>query len=268
MALGSERLVGRAGELKSLEHALAELGRGRPGVLALLGEPGMGKTRLLAELAARAVERRQLVLSGSASELERELPFGLFVDALDDYVLALEPRWLDGLDDVTRGELGHVLPSFPAAAGSLQHERFRTHRAVRRLLEELTVLKPLVLLLDDVHWADSGSLELLGSLLRHPPAAPVLLAVAVRPRQAPERLSGALERAERAGAVARLELGALSAEEARELSAERRLSGCTRRAAATRSTSSSWRGRPTPQRRSGPPCRWRACRCRGPWRPR
>ena len=55
-----------------------------------------------------------------------------------------------------------------------------------------------MLILDDLHWADSGSLELLGALLRRPPSAPVLLALAVRPRQLPERLAGALERAARA----------------------------------------------------------------------
>jgi DNA-binding NarL/FixJ family response regulator/tetratricopeptide (TPR) repeat protein len=74
-----------------------------------------------------------------------------------------------------------------------------------------------VLVLDDLHWADSGALELIGALLRRPPAAPVLLALALRPRQIPDRLWAALERAQRAGAVTYLEVGGLSADEAREL---------------------------------------------------
>ena len=57
------------------------------------------------------------------------------------------------------------------------------HRGVRQLLEGLAATKPLVLLLDDVHWADTASAELLGSLLRRPPDAAVLLGVAARPRQ-------------------------------------------------------------------------------------
>ena len=60
-------------------------------MLELAGEPGIGKTRLLGELGARADRRGQLVLAGSASELERELPFWIFVDALDDYVHGLDP---------------------------------------------------------------------------------------------------------------------------------------------------------------------------------
>ena len=73
MDVASEQLVGRAGELRSLDDALDGLGRQRPAVLAVVGEPGIGKTRLLSELGARANGRGQLVLSGSASELEREL---------------------------------------------------------------------------------------------------------------------------------------------------------------------------------------------------
>ena len=86
MALHVERLVGRAEEMSSLDQVLAELDQGSSAALLLVGEPGIGKTRLLAELAARADARGQLVLSGSASELERDLPFSVFVDALDEYV--------------------------------------------------------------------------------------------------------------------------------------------------------------------------------------
>jgi uncharacterized integral membrane protein len=67
-------LVGRARELASLDQALADMEQGPPVALELGGEPGIGKTRLLAELAARAESRGHLVLAGSASELERDLP--------------------------------------------------------------------------------------------------------------------------------------------------------------------------------------------------
>ena len=85
------------------------------------------------------------------------------------------------------------------------------------LLETLAQTQPVVLLLDDVHWADPASVELLGALLNRPPAAQVLIALAVRPRQMGKRLVAAVDRAHRAGAIARIELEALNPDEAREL---------------------------------------------------
>jgi DNA-binding NarL/FixJ family response regulator len=206
------------------DDALSELDSGRAAALALIGEPGIGKTRLLAELAARADARGQLVLYGSASELERDLPFWVFVDALDEYVAGLQPRRLEALDDDARTELALVLPALsrfkPAPEAAFQHERYRSHRALRELLERLTASGPLVLVLDDLHWADAGSVELLGALLRQPPAAAVLVALAVRPRQAPERVAATLERAQRTGTLLRVEVGALTPNEARELLGE------------------------------------------------
>src|SRR5215467_9902515 len=196
VTLLSGHFARRADELGSLERILDELDRGCPGAIEVAGEPGIGKTRLLRELAARAGARGHLVLSGAASEFENDLPFSVFVDALDEHVAGLEPDRLAVLDDAVQAELAHVLPSLSAlAAGrevASQHERYRSHRAVRALLENLAQALPLVLILDDVHWADSASAELLGALLRRPPAAAVLTAVALRPRQLPERLSVAL----------------------------------------------------------------------------
>jgi DNA-binding NarL/FixJ family response regulator len=186
-----------------------------------VGEPGIGKSRLLAELCERAGAGDKLVVSGSASELEQDLPFGVFVDALDEYVHSLEPHRLEALDEDVRSELAAVFPSLSALATegtqTLQHERYRSYRAVRKLLELLTADRPLVLVLDDLHWADPASVELLGALLRRPPAAPVLLALALRPRQVPERLSSAIARAHRSSTLDRLELRALTRAEAREL---------------------------------------------------
>jgi ATP/maltotriose-dependent transcriptional regulator MalT len=221
MSVQTDHFVGRAEELGSFARALAELDRGRAAAILVVGEPGIGKTRLLAEFGARADAEGHLVLSGAASELERDLPFSVLVDALDEYVRGLASDRLALLDDDVRTELAHVFPSLTAIAGgqqaALQHERYRSHRAVRALLEQLASTQPLVLELDDLHWADPASIELLGALLRRPPAAPVLLALATRPRQVPERLSAALERASRANQITRVELGALTAGEAREL---------------------------------------------------
>lgn len=217
----STRLVGRVDELESLELALDGLDRRASGAIELLGEPGIGKTRLLSELATRAARRGHLVLSGSASELERELPFSVFVHALDEYVESLERSELSTFDADVRAELAHVLPSLSTLdEGQVvapQHERYRSHRAMRYLLEHLAQTKPLLLMLDDFHWADSASAELLGALLRRPPSAAVLTVVALRPRQTSDRLAAALERTHRAAALGRIEIGALTLAEAREL---------------------------------------------------
>src|SRR4051812_17595735 len=106
-----EHLVGRAEFCGVFDDALADLGRGRSGALAVVGEPGIGKTRLLSELAARADRCGHLVLRGSATELERDLPFWVFVDALDEYTRGLAPQRLDALDDETRAALADILPS-------------------------------------------------------------------------------------------------------------------------------------------------------------
>jgi AAA ATPase-like protein len=155
-----------------------------------------------------------LVLFGSASELERDLPFSVFVDALDEYVEGLAPQRLEPVADDVRYELALVLPSLSrfgaGGAGALHHERYRSHRGVRALLERLTAARSLVLALDDLHWADAASVELLGALLRRPPAASVLLALGLRPRQVPQRLAVATERAHSQGMLVHVELDALT----------------------------------------------------------
>src|SRR3954465_214462 len=218
---GAPHLVGRAFELGSVDRLLAEVGEGRSVALELVGEPGIGKTRLLSELASRADKRGYLVLSGRAGELELDLPFWVFVDAVDEFVHGLDPSRLQSLDGDVRAELATVFPSLAGLATgrrtAIQHERYRSHRAVCVLLEMLAQTQPVLLVLDDVHWADPASVELLAALLHRPPTAQVLVALAVRPRQMGERLGAALERAHRAGTIVRIELGALSRGEASEL---------------------------------------------------
>jgi ATP/maltotriose-dependent transcriptional regulator MalT len=219
-----DHFVGRSEELGVLEQVLGQADEGHAAAIEVVGEPGIGKTRLLAELAGHADADGRLVLQGSASELEVDLPFSVFVDALDEYVRGLDPRSFDRLGEVTRTELAHVIPSLSALATghevAVQHERYRTHSAVRALLEHLAATSTLVLVLDDLHWADAASVELLGALLRRPPAAPVLIALGLRPRGGSERLVAALERSHRAGELVRIELDALTPDEARELLGE------------------------------------------------
>jgi predicted ATPase/DNA-binding NarL/FixJ family response regulator len=187
-------------------------------VVEVVGEPGIGKTRLLAELCARAEERGHLVLSGRAAEFERDLPFGVLLDALDDYVGSLQPRVLESIREDHLRELASIFPSLSdapgGASGALLTERYRAHRAVRVLLERLATRRPIVLALDDLHWADDGALELVSHLLRRQPSGAVLLLLAMRSGQAPARLAAALAEGAREGVVERVELTALTREQA------------------------------------------------------
>src|SRR5919107_1221380 len=145
MRIAAAPLVGRLAELALIDSALAELDRRQWAAIALFGEPGIGKTRLLTELTGRADRLGHLVLSGSASELERDLPFWVFVSALDDYVRGRDPRLFHLLSDQVQDELATVLPSMTSPrkdGGSAPlHARYRTHHAVRELLQSLTATK-------------------------------------------------------------------------------------------------------------------------------
>ncbi|HEX6024038.1 MAG TPA: AAA family ATPase, partial [Solirubrobacter sp.] len=190
-------LIGRTGEVAALQEALAGVRRRRSGAcVAITGALGLGKSRMLAELAARA----DVVFSGRGSEFETGVPYGPVIDALDDHLRARGRA----LDDV----LGATLDA----------ERFEAHRAVRVLLEDLA---PAVLALDDLHWADAATLELVCHLLRHPPAAPVLMAIAYRPMTG--ALPAAVARACRDGTCRRIDLQPLTDEEARALVADERV---------------------------------------------
>jgi hypothetical protein len=85
VAAANGRLLGRRAEIAAVDDALEELERRRGTVIAFSGEGGIGKTRLLDELGTRADARGHLVLYGRASELERELPFGVWEDALAEH---------------------------------------------------------------------------------------------------------------------------------------------------------------------------------------
>ena len=220
MTAAADDLVGRGRELATLATVLDGVAAGAPGFLAVVGEPGIGKTSLMERLSALAGERDWLVLAGRAAEFERELPFGVLVDALDDHLAGLDQRKLERAGGERLAELAAIFPALDGPAvpeGALKAERYRAHRAIQELLDGLAVGRPLLLSLDDLHWADQASLEVVASLLRRPPDGPVLLACAFRPSPAPGFLESAIGTAEREGRAARVELGPLTPEDAAEL---------------------------------------------------
>ena len=216
-------LVGRENEQEVAGQLLEEVIAGTPRLAFVVGEPGIGKTSLLDELAGQAEQRGCLALRGSAAEFEQELPFGLIVDALDEYLASLEPRAFSRLASEDVSEIAGVFPALRslerAAPGpTTAAERFRAHHAVRDLIERLAGPQPLVLVLEDLHWADGASIELVSHLLRRPPQAPVLVAGSFRTGQADRGLETAIAAASvDGGPVRRVELGPLPPSAAGEL---------------------------------------------------
>src|ERR671923_3015576 len=210
----AESLVGRDAELALLDGLPEETCQGAYNFAVVRGEPGIGKTSLLTELASRAEERGCLVLEGRATELERELPFGLLIDTFDAYLESLDPRTYDRLAADGLEELASVFPSLRALGARIDEprtaaERFRAHHAVRELIERLAVRQPLVLLFDDIHWCDGASLELLGYLLRRPAQAAVLGVTAFRPGQATPTLAATIAEGVQSGQIHEITLGPL-----------------------------------------------------------
>ena len=201
-------LVGRRDELSVLTRLLDPRGDEAAPVVAVSGDPGIGKTSLLREFARRAQMSGRAVAWGRAAEYEQHVPFAVLADALAD--ISLPPP--GSLPSGDAAMLGAILPttSTPALSAALGGERYRLHRAVRGLLEYAAGPAGLLIVLDDLHWADPGSAELLEHLLRHPPAGPVLIAVSYRPRQLPGRLRDSLGRAVGDGVARPLELGPLA----------------------------------------------------------
>ncbi len=219
MSVSTPHLVGRDAELEVFDRTLDEVDGGQSRALGLLGEPGIGKSRLLGELAARAAARGHLVLAGRAAELERDVPFALWADALDGRVAELPAETLDALGAERLADLAVAVPAIArrcAAAPSPTVERHRVARALRGLIEELVSRRPVTVVLDDVHWADPASADVVALLLHRPPACGTLLALAARSGRDP-RLEESLQGAAHHGGARALELGALSRDAAAAL---------------------------------------------------
>ncbi|MGH3994182.1 MAG: AAA family ATPase, partial [Pseudonocardiaceae bacterium] len=157
-------LVGRDAELRVLQTVVTRVLDNEAQVVALSGQAGVGKSRLAQECLAAARSRGFLTLQGVGGALQRDVTYAPLVEALRPLVHQKarpgRPALVDGLLDLGRlfGDLS--LPPGPEL-GDPGLERTRLFESVCRLLERASARQPLALLLDDVHWADRGSLALL-----------------------------------------------------------------------------------------------------------
>src|SRR5262245_47667258 len=169
-------LIGREAELAHLTELVDAAWSDRGTIAAILGDPGVGKSRLAAEVAIQAARRGARVLVGRCFETEQRLPFEPWVDALRDGGIPTDRALIDALAPVWRRELARLLPELgeptpPAAEGSDPRHLFE---ALVRLLEALTQRAPLVILVEDGHWMDDMSVRLLPFLARRIRGWPLL----------------------------------------------------------------------------------------------
>jgi tetratricopeptide (TPR) repeat protein len=154
--------------------------------VAIVGEAGIGKSRLVVELATEALQLDVRVLLGRCYESDQILPFGPWVDTLRTSGVTSDPSVLDTLTPAARAEVARLLPEAAAAGLPAPTEN------QLRLFESLTQLvgqvarQPAVLVLEDVHWADELSLRLLAFMSRRLSAWPVLVIATAREEELAE----------------------------------------------------------------------------------
>lgn len=166
--------VGRSEELTGLKQTIDEMFSGRGKLVMIAGEPGIGKTRIAEEASVYANLRGAQVLWGHCYETEAGLPFIPFIEALRSHVAMRTPEELrselgDGASDVAKliSEIRQVLPDLPSAdEGPEEQERYHLFQSVTTFLLNAARAQPIVLVLDDLHWADKPSLLLLHHLAR------------------------------------------------------------------------------------------------------
>lgn len=159
------RLVGRTDELESLLSVLSEA----PAVAVVEGEAGVGKTRLVTELATRPELAGRRFLTGACRRIREPFPLGPLVEALRGCDKELERVTVSPVAGALRPllpELSAVLPPQPPPLHDRASERYRMFRG---LAEVLGALGRVALVLEDLHWADEQTLEFIGYLLAEPP---------------------------------------------------------------------------------------------------
>jgi DNA-binding CsgD family transcriptional regulator/tetratricopeptide (TPR) repeat protein len=219
------RFVGRTQELAQLRDLLARAAHGEPLVALLGGEAGIGKTRLAEQLAATASQRGVRVLRGACVPLGEEgLPFAPVTQALRD----LDAAELEAVAGPARAELGRLLPDLPwggeAAAGPavVGAGQGRLFELLLGVIERLAANAPLMLVMEDLHWADRSTRDLVAFLAASLRSGRVLLVLTFRSDELDRRhplreLLGELARNRR---VQRLELPRFTRAELAEQLAE------------------------------------------------
>ena len=199
-------LVGRASEMETLNQAASELAEGRGQIVSLMGEAGLGKSRLMAELRkATGADKRAVWLEGRSLSYETETPYAPFVDIM---ISALAETGLDTSNftyDQFKASIAELVPTngnsiapyLASLVGTVatgeDHEivryldppraKAKTFDAAHTFFEELAGSRSLILVFDDLHWVDPTSLELIKLLMPIADQCPLMLVGVYRPRR-------------------------------------------------------------------------------------
>ena len=183
---------GRRPQLAHLSQAVDQLAGGRGGTVMVSGEAGIGKTRLVSETLSLAHNNNLRILQGSAFELDRALPYGPIVDLLRSYVSGKPPA--EVVDELGPAivPLARLLPDLaawvPADADPFAAPAWAQDQHMLQVLlvafERLVAPGPTMIVVEDVHWADEASLDLLLRLARMAAVRPLLVLFTLRPDDA------------------------------------------------------------------------------------
>jgi ATP/maltotriose-dependent transcriptional regulator MalT len=209
--------VGRAAALARLHEAYERAAAGEPTSVLVCGDAGIGKSTLVARFVETSGARQ--VLTGACVRLADDMSsFVPFVGVLRAVV---RRRGLDGLDALvgrsTRAHLAHLLPDLGDPPAADESTRSRIFAALLGLLERLGEEEPVVVVIEDLHWADPSSWDLYAFLVRNLVDARVLVVGTQRALPATHRLREPLTELVRAPGVTRIELAPLTVADAREL---------------------------------------------------
>ena len=215
----NDGLVGRAEELAVLRQAVDAAFTGRPALALVEGEPGVGKTRLLQEITAEADRRKALVVWGSCLQGEGTPSMWPWMQVVGSVLATLpaaaQERWLDSdLGRLVDPREGFVAGSFLPDSGA----QFRLFERVVEVLGQASAQRPLLLVIDDLHWADTASLHLLTHLAARLPGGSVVIGALRDRAPAPgTELARMLAAASRVPGHRRIRLGSLDLAEVAEL---------------------------------------------------
>jgi DNA-binding SARP family transcriptional activator/tetratricopeptide (TPR) repeat protein len=173
-------LVGRGLERARLERALADAQLGRGGFVAVSGEAGIGKSRLIQDLGTRAGALGCRIVVGRCFESEQVLPFAPWVGVLRSEAMRPALSEVTSSDPRRRAELARLLPELGRGDAGPEGNHLRIFEAVTRVVEAFAAQQAAVLILEDLHWADEMSVRLLVVLGRQSRSWPVLVLASMR----------------------------------------------------------------------------------------